>query len=302
MTAYSEQRLARFVDREGEIRSFCRMLDALDWSRPVMVIWGEGGMGKTSLLLRMMHECSLRSLIKAEVTFSNTRDQNYLEVMRKIRDDVGAIKFGQFTQLVNFFYNNRDAPQRIELVVDAKGTVSVGEGAAIGPGAQVGSMTGVLIKDAMFVTARQDLAIPESERVARLTDQFVKELDAAAADRKIVIFLDAIEKAPEATLRWIWEELIGALVHDHLANVRFVIGTRSQPKIEEDWGFLVEQRQLSPLKLEHIQEYMIKRGIDSHEAIVAARWVLVSTNGSPLKVASIVEEMSRMRQEESRGT
>jgi hypothetical protein len=301
MSAYSEQRLARFVDREGEMRSFCHMLDDAEWQRPVMVVWGEGGMGKSSLLLRMMHECSLRSLIKAEVTFSSTRDQNYLEVMRKIRDDVGAIKFGQFTQLVNFFYN-REAPQRIEVVVDAKGGVSVGEGATVGAGAQVGTMAGIVIKDAMFVTARPDLGIPESERLARLTDQFIQELDAAAAGRKTVIFLDAIEKAPEATLRWVWEEFIGALRHDHLANVRFVIGTRSQPKIEEDWGSLVEQRQLAPLKLEHIREYMIKRGIDANEAAVAARWVLASTGGNPLKIASTVEEMSRMLQEETRAT
>jgi hypothetical protein len=286
------------VNREGEMRSFYRMLDDPDWPRPVMVIWGEGGMGKSSLLLRMMHECSLRSLIKAEVVFSNTRDQNYLEVMRKIREDVGAIKFGQFTQLVNFFYN-REAPQRFEVVVDAKGAVSVGEGMSVGVGAQVGTMAGIVIKDAMFVTARPDLAIPESERIARLTDQFIEELDAAAAERKIVIFLDAIEKAPEATQTWIWEELVGALLHDHLADVRFVIGMRSQPIIEQDWSSLVEQRQLAPLKLEHIREYMIKRRIDPNEAVVAARWVLASTGGNPLKVASTVEEMSRMLQEES---
>jgi GTPase SAR1 family protein len=277
------------------------MLDDADWPRPVMVIWGEGGMGKSSLLLRMMHECSLRSLVKAEVNFSSTRGQNYLEVMRKIRDDVGAIKFGQFTQLVNFFYN-REAPQRIEVVVDHKGTVVVGEGTAIAPGAQVGTMAGIVIKDAMFVMARPDLAIAESERVARLTDQFIEELDAAAAKRKVVIFLDAIEKAPEATQRWIWEEFVGALRHDHLSNVRFVIGTRSQPKIEEDWSSLVEQRQLAPLKLEHIREYMIKRSINPDEAVVAARWVLASTGGNPLKVASTVEEMSRMLQEETRAT
>ncbi len=301
MTVYREQRLARFVDREGEMRSFCRMLDDSDLSRPVMVVWGEGGMGKSSLLLRMMHECSLRSLIKAEIIFSNTRDQSYLAVMRKIRDDVGAPKFGQFTQLVNFYYNPK-APQRIDLVVDAKGPVSVAESATISPGGRVDTMAGIVIKDAMFVMARPDLAIPDSERMARLTDQFINELDAAASERKIVVFLDAIEKAPDSTQRWVWEELVGALGHDHLANVRFVIGTRSKPKIEEDWSSLVEQRELAPLKLEHIREYMIKRGIDPNEAAVAARWVLASTGGNPLKVASTAEEMSRMLEEESRTT
>jgi hypothetical protein len=135
--------------------------------------------------------------------------------------------------------------------------------------------------------------------MARLTDQFIKELDAAATGTRIVIFLDATEKAPEATRRWIWEELVGALRHDRLANVLFVIGTRNQPEMEEDWSSLVDRRQLAPLRLEHIREYMMKRGIDQNEATVAARWVLASTGGTPLKVASTVEEISRMLEEES---
>src|SRR5262245_34112208 len=97
MNPLQQERLARFVDRESEMQSFCRMLDEASGARPVLIVWGESGMGKTVLLSRMMHECSLRSLVKAEVLWSDTRSHDYLGVMRKVRDDVGAIKFQQST-------------------------------------------------------------------------------------------------------------------------------------------------------------------------------------------------------------
>src|SRR5256885_10177320 len=125
MTTIWEQRLAQFVDREAQVNSFCRMLEAPDWPRPIMVVWGDGGIGKSSLLFRLVHECSLRNLKKAEVFWTETRNHDYLAVMRKIRDDVGASRFVEFTNLVNFF----TVPQcKLELVVGTTGSVSVGEG------------------------------------------------------------------------------------------------------------------------------------------------------------------------------
>src|SRR4051812_12560582 len=103
MTPLLQQRLAQFVDREGELKNFCRMLDDDTYPRPIMILWGDGGMGKTSLLLRMVHECSLRDLTKAEIIWNDTRSHDYVAVMRKIRDDIGARRFIEFTNLVNFF-------------------------------------------------------------------------------------------------------------------------------------------------------------------------------------------------------
>ena len=57
----------------------------------------------------------------------------------------------------------------------------------------------IVIKDLMLTDPRNDLAIPESDRMARLTDQFVQELNAVASRRRVVIFLDAVEKAVAAS-------------------------------------------------------------------------------------------------------
>src|SRR5215208_2579960 len=291
MSTIIEQRLARFVDRETEMRSFCSMLESRDWPRPIMVVWGDGGMGKSALMLRMVHECSVRSLTKAEVIWTDTRNHDYLGVMRKIRDDVGAPRFGQFTNLVNFF-TDPQSPQRIELALDVKGAINVGSQLSLGSSAQVGTMAGIVIKDAMLVATRPDLGISEGERMARLTDQFISELNEAALGGTIVIFLDALEKAAESTQRWLWGELLEPVRDGRLSNVRFVIGGRSQPTIKENWRSIIQENQLGPLNQEHIREYLIKREIDFKEAEIVAGWVFAFSGGNPLKVASAVEAMS----------
>jgi hypothetical protein len=292
-TQIQEQRLARFVNRDGEVRSFCRMLDEPKWPRPVMFVWGNGGMGKSALLLRMMHECSLRGYAKAELIWTETRNHDYLAVMRKMRDDIGAQSFGKFTQLVNYFTDPQTS-SRVQLVVDVKGQISVGENAAVD--GQIGTLAGVAIRDLMLVVPRTDLGIPENERMTRLTDQFIQDLDEVSRRGKVVVFLDAIEKATEATQRWIYVELIGALGDGRLSNVNVVIGGRNAPMIDEDRRALIEARELGPLKREHIIEYLIKRNIDSGEASRVADWILAFSDGSPLKVANAVEAVARMRE------
>jgi len=156
----------------------------------------------------------------------------------------------------------------------------------------------------MLTDPRNDLGIPESDRMARLTDQFVKELSVVSRQRKVVIFLDAVEKATDATQRWVWGELLGALRDDRLANVCFVMGGRSQPAIDAGWRSLIEEKQLGPLKLEHIVEYLAKRGVDPGDAArqAVAQAILAITEGNPFKVASAVEAMSRMQEQQARPT
>jgi GTPase SAR1 family protein len=295
MNLIQEQRLARFVDRESEMRSFCRMLDQADWPRPIMVVWGEGGMGKSALLLRMMHECSLRSLAKAELVWTDTRNHDYLAVLRKIRDDIGAIYFGAFTKLVNF-YTDPQLPQKLDIVIDTKNPITVGPNVSVSGSGQIGTMAGVVIRDLMLTIPRSDLGVSDNERMGLLTDQFIRDLDAIAAAQQIVVFFDALEKATEVTQRWIWGELFGSLREGRLSNVKFVIGGRQQPTIDEDWNSLIEQKKLAPLEAAHIVEYLKKRNADPGDAArdQVVKWILAMSGGSPLKLASAVEAMLSM--------
>src|SRR5437899_1373873 len=133
---------------------FCNMLDVDDVS--IMVVTGDGGIGKSSLLARMMHECAQRKLRRADVVWTETRSHDYLAIMRKIRDDVGVESFHAFTDLVNYF-----TVPRYELSINVTGvrSIEVARGAAI-EGSTVGDIAGVIIKDSMLTIPRTDMAIP----------------------------------------------------------------------------------------------------------------------------------------------
>jgi len=45
----------------------------------------------------------------------------------------------------------------------------------------------------MINVLRADMAVPEVERMARLTDRFIEDLPAVLGRERIVLFLDAVE-------------------------------------------------------------------------------------------------------------
>src|SRR6266850_2966540 len=163
-----ERRLAAFVDRKDEMARFCEMLETRD--KPIMVVWGEAGLGKTSLFFRMMHECSQRKLRKADLVWSDTRNHDYLAVMCKIRDNLGADCFQSFSQLVN-----APASNQIELKIDVgvTGKVNVASGMQV-DNSKVGDVAAAIIKDSTFVLPMSDRAALERNRMILLTDEFIR--------------------------------------------------------------------------------------------------------------------------------
>jgi hypothetical protein len=296
MNPILEQKLARFVDRSAEMENFIRMLEDASWPRPIMIVWGDGGMGKSSLILRMKHECSLREINKAHVEWRELRADDYLAVMRHIRDDIGAGHFAEFTQTVNFF-TDPQATQKFELIVNAQGAISVADNVVVKDSGHIGSITGVAIRDLMINIPRADLGISDSERMARLTDKFLQDLNLLAAERPVVIFLDALEKATETTRAWVWTELLASVRDGRIGNVKFVIGGRTPPAIDEKWRSLIEEAQLLPLQRDHIREYLIKRNFSSTEVDGASEWILAGSSGCPLTVANMVDAFLRRREQ-----
>lgn len=286
-----QRRLRRFVDRDPEMRVFRAMLDQAPANQPVTVVWGDGGMGKSSLLDRMEQERSLHDMTQAKVVWSETRNHDYLSVMRKIRDDLGAERFSGFNQLANFF----TVPQnRLELVVS--GAVSVG--ANLQNQGSIGSIGGVVVQDANFTVPRADLGIPEAERMARLTDAFLQELNAAAAACKPIIFLGAFEKASAITQSWVLNELVGSLFDGRLSQLRIVLCGRSRPGWEEDRWLMVSEMHLTPLGRDHVIEYIGKSQLNiPHEAVsYVADTLLALTNGVPSSLANAVNMIAKQWQ------
>lgn len=286
-----EQRLASFVDRTEELSRFCNLIE--DDGKCVYVVWGSSGIGKTSLLARMVHECSHRKLRKAEIVWTDTRPHDYLAIMRKIRDDAGADAFTTFTDLINFY-----TVPRYELKIVYEGSnISVGTQMQTND-SSIGTMAGIVVKDVMLNAPRSDMAVPEAERMARLTDRFVDNLAEATAHERFVVFFDAIEKMSADTEKWIWCELIGAASSGRLPNVRFVLCGQKKPELSE-WRLFVEEAQLQPLGAPHIIEYLAKRGVDEIYREVLAGTLLEATHGKLSDIANLVEGILSRQKKQS---
>ena len=292
MRSALERRLGEFVDRGGEIELFKSVLDRDD--TPILVVWGGGGVGKSSLLSRMIHECAQRGLKKSEVTWTETRNHDYLAVMRKMRDDVGPGDFQAFTDRVNYF----TVPKyELKIQLEHQGSIRVAENAVI-EGSEVGVIAGVHIEDVMLAEPRADMAVPEAQRMAELTDLFISGLAAATAAEPLVVFFDAVEKTTPSTRAWIWEELLGAVCDGRLgAHLRFVLCGREEPPadLDRDLSLMIEEAELAPLGHEHIVEYLERRGVEEGQREALATMIEATVGGVPLQVASAVDSFLKMR-------
>lgn len=291
MSSPLERLLAEFVDREGEIKRFRGMLDG--GSPRVFCIRGGGGVGKSSLQAKMVHEVAQRNLRKAEIVWTDSRNHDYLNIMRKVRDDVDVEPFKPLTDLINYF-----TVAHYELRVELHGTaeVSVLSHAQITDTTIHGDVAGIVIKDLMLANPRDDMAVPESERMIRLTDTFLKCLTAAAGDETLVLFFDAVEKMTEETERWLWDELLGAIRDGRLPSVCAVLCGREMPDLDRTWRDIAEIADLQGLTREYIATYLERRGLDPEKSETLADALEIASEGSMLKLATIVDTLIQRTQ------
>ena len=290
MTTELERRLAEFVNRDNEMDLFCEVLETDQ--KPIMIVWGGGGVGKSSLLARMIHECACRKLRKAEVIWTETRNHDYLAIMRKIRDDVGVDYFKPFTDLVNFF----TVPQyELKIKLASAGSIAVAQDAQI-EGSTIEDIAGIVVKDSMIVMPRPDIAVPESERMVRLTDRFIENLAIALqSGPPLVIFFDAVEKMTEDTRKWVWFELLKSVQDNRLYHIRLVLCGRERPLLDRDMQIIVEEAELLPLALENIIDYLVKRGVSESSRNDLASMLWVATKGNPLQIATLVDGFLKLQ-------
>jgi hypothetical protein len=289
MNALLHRRLAEFVDREDEMRRFVGMLDSGD--KRIMIVCGDSGLGKTSLVARMMHECGRRALRKAEVVWTDTRPHDYLGLMRKIRDDLDPRAFCGFSDLVNFFTSNN---YELVIRVDGANGVRVAERARI-TNAIVGDVSGVVIKDFMINVPRSDMAVPESERMARLTDRFIGDLKGYLARERVVLFLDAVEKMSADTRTWLWAELLTPVRDSALENLTVVLCGQGRPALDRDWEICVELAEVQPLKRIDIVEYLARRDVAEEHRGELATMLFAVTGGRVADVAKAVDAFLKLR-------
>jgi hypothetical protein len=279
-------KLENFVDRTGEMRRFEEMLSRDAPS--VMVVWGDSGMGKTSLLAKMVHRVSAQGLKKIEIVWTDTRNYDFLGIMRKCRDDLGAAHFEAFTRETN------RATSAVEFHVKVEGDIHMFNGASI-RNSQIGDVTAIAIRDNMFNLPAESQS-RASERMMLLTDAFFSDLAAylATVGKPVVLFLDAVEKMSAESRQWLWGELLATIRDDRLRGLKVVTCGREKPERSRDFDDTVDEAELGPLGTEDVCDYLQSRGITANTRELAA--MLIAARGSkPVDVATAVDAYLRSR-------
>lgn len=278
-----DRKLAEFVDRTTQMERFCEILRSR--TKPIIFVSGDGGSGKSSLLARMIHECSAQKIARARIEWTETRNPDYLAIMRSLRDDLEAEHFSSFTALVNAYYDDR---VKLDLTVNSTGNISVGAGAQFG-GSTVGQMSGVVVRDCMIVVPRRDLGVSENERMVRLTERFLADLAILTAKTPVVVFFDAVEKMADEARKWMWGEFMAAVRDGRVPDIICVHCGRTKPDLDRDTRLAVEDTELGPLGLCDIEEYLTKRKVICSAPRDVATLILGFTKGHPIDVANAVD-------------
>jgi hypothetical protein len=266
--------LSNFVNREGEVNAFCKMLK--DAERPIMLVSGREGAGKTELVFKLLERCANLSVRNTAVIWADGRFNDYVEVMCKISEEIGSEFFEYFIALIEEEQSN----PRIKL-----------------PGGQVTALSGPV---------EQPLRDFARARMALLTDAFVPGLAEATREEPVVIFLDYAEQMSEETRDWVWGELFRATADGKLPNVRFVLCTEQEPALKPNLITKIKKFSLKAFEFPHIVDFLERRFEKEKVAVNKDRlrgWaemIYLKTDRYPASVlVAAVELVDLVQQQES---
>lgn len=293
-TVQKDPRLDEFVDREKEMAVFRRFLTSGD--KPFMVVSGNVGLGKSWLLLKMMHECAVQGIRKAVVVWQRSEEPDYLLTMRKLRDCFDAKHFGEFTDLVNFYTDAAYKPQ-LKITLEMQGPLNIA-GNLNQAGGTIGDITGISIRDNFIAVPRLDTAISEAERRGNLTARFLEGIARVTAAEPIVLFFDGSERMSDDTYAWLWEQLLEPVRAGLIPNLHVVICGGRPARGERDWAIVTANAQLRPLEHAHIAAYIerVVPGLAEGTRADLADLILANSDGVPARVASQVQMFRDMRE------
>lgn len=284
-----------FVNRTEEKNRFCELLTSRE--KPIVLIWGKNGIGKTTLLEWMADQCVSNQMVKVELLWGRSRKYSPPGVMRRIRDELGSpAHFNYFTELLNYYTDPGAAPsQTLKVIIE--GDMSVAEKAEF-IDSSVRDVAGVIIHDLRVEAPRSDIQVPPEERLIRLTELFIASLAATTEQKPCWLFLDVDSNkkifSPE-TRSWLWDDLFGAIIRNKLPNVRAVMCVAPKPNPDGRYLAYLEDTALKHFDEEHVEEYMIqcgldeRLGVDEKERKAMLNVIMSETDGFPLGVVRRVD-------------
>ena len=266
-----------FVNRDKELQRFLAPS-----GKPVLVVHGENGVGKSALRRRMETACETRKVL---VEWRRTRAHDHVGIMMAVAE-AAAAAFSEFSTLLARF---DEADRSITVNLRTSGAIEVARDAHL---QNVGTVnaTAVNIEQVVAGPLGNGLA---ANRLTRLTDTFLRCLASCAVEEPLVIFLDAFEMAGIGTKEWLWSEFAAAFDDDSLQRIRLVIFTSEKPKIESHVQRHVDVLPLEPLSVQHVVDYMQRRGVSlsAEQLDLVAEGVIAATSGNMIGIVTAVEAM-----------
>lgn len=248
-----------FVNRDKQYRGFLKML-ARETPKAVMLVEAPADMGKTWLIQKMRHHCDENDVPAMHVDLGDRRAHDYLSLVRRTRDQMGAQYFNSLTETINNFTG-----VNINLSTgQSSGGVSVAS--------QVSDSTvhiqaqdvagGDIIKDNQFyVQADSDMARRAAE--IRINDAFFACLGVLLEEGPVVFLFDSYENVTPEAERWLLDYLLFRLGEGQLSDALIIIAGRKIPTLEPALKPFVAKTGLDLFSEEHVREYIVdRRGIE----------------------------------------
>jgi len=247
-----------FVNRAKQYLGFQKML-ARETPKAIMLIEAPAEMGKTWLIQKMRHHCDQNRIPAMHVDFRDRRAYDYLALVRRGRDQLGAQFFNPLTEVINQF-----TATEINITIESHRpatptTVSVGDISNVSGGEVIIAGGDVnIIKDNQFhIQADSEMARRAAE--IRINDAFFSCLTSLLAQSPVAFLFDSYEDITLEAEHWLRDHLLFRLGEGQLTHAIVVLAGRQILEPEAALKPLVAKTGLDLFDAEHVREYIVER-------------------------------------------
>lgn len=258
--------------------------------RDKIVFWisGESGLGKSTLLTKLVLETLPPELLVVELSGSTGRQLEPLDLMRTICSRVDPTAFSRFQNAVSESKENN-----IVVDVSPSKAVTVGSHANF-LNSQVGSISGVHVETLnVNITPTPDSVFAQNE-INRITDLFLDDLSNYCRPPTLIC-VDAAERLSTRCKSWISQELVPALI-DRIDNMKLVVCSQEQPTFSDHFEPFIAVRQLKPVTLDVIKDYLKLSQVREDLLDGASQVLFLSSRGNMLVIANIAQGLLALQQ------
>jgi hypothetical protein len=281
-----QSRLASFVDRTEDVAAFKAFLHERD--RIVFWVSGESGIGKTTLLTKIVIETLPPGLLVIELSGSTGRQLEPFDLMRTISSQINGIAFSRFRNAVTERKGNN-------IVVDVAPSTAIAVGShASFLNSQVGSISGLHVETLNVNITPTPESIFAQNEINRITDLFLEDLSECDL-RPTLISVDAAERLSTRCKAWICEELVPALI-DRIDNIKVLVCSQEQPSFSPHLQPFITVRHLNPVTVDVIKDYLKIHRVREDLLEGASQVLFLSTRGNMLMIANIARGLLTLQQ------